>query len=140
MAPVKPEDTAKALLRRYARLAAARDARQDALLAQVRSAVPEVAAAMGASRVFLFGSLATGDIHPHSDVDLAVEGIPPKDVDGFAARLLWKVDADVQVVGIEDASPSLRDRILRDGVLLYDGSGVSSSVSGPTTDRSGGNR
>ncbi len=90
------------------------------MLAQVRAAVPEAARAFRAKRVFLFGSLAWGGVHAHSDVDLGVEGVLEKDVDGFAAHLLWKVDADVQVVAIENAPERLRDRILRDGVLIYD--------------------
>ncbi len=120
MAPVNPKETARVLLRRHARQAQTPDPRREALLAQVRSAVPDVAREFGATRVFLFGSVAWGGVHAHSDVDLGVEGILPKDVDGFAARLLWNVDADVQVVAIEDAPAGLRDRILRDGLLIYD--------------------
>lgn len=82
--------------------------------------MPETAPRFGASRVFLFGSLAWGGVHARSDVDLGVEGIQETDLDGFAADLMWKVDADIQVVAIETAPPGLRDRILRDGVLLYE--------------------
>lgn len=120
MVPVTPEETARALLRRYGRQAQAPDPRRERLLAQVRAAVFAAAREFGAARVFLFGSLAWGDLHEHSDVDLGVEGIPQRVVDGFAARLLWAVDADVQVVVLEDAPRSLRERILREGVLLYD--------------------
>ncbi len=120
MAPVKPEETARVLSRRYASGAQREDLRREALLAQVRAAVPEAAREFGATRVFLFGSLAWGSMHAHSDVDLGVEGVLEKDVDGFAAYLLWRVDADVQVIALERAPARLRERILRDGVLLYE--------------------
>jgi predicted nucleotidyltransferase len=33
---------------------------------------------MGASRVFVFGSLVRGELRPDSDVDMAVSGLPAK--------------------------------------------------------------
>lgn len=37
----------------------------------------EVLSAAGAREVYVFGSAATGRMHEHSDVDLAVSGLPP---------------------------------------------------------------
>ena len=34
----------------------------------------------GATEVYVFGSSATGDAGPESDIDLAVRGIPPPSV------------------------------------------------------------
>ena len=38
----------------------------------------EVLKSYGATEVYLFGSMATGTYNEHSDVDLAVAGLPPK--------------------------------------------------------------
>ena len=38
----------------------------------------EVLKAAGAKEVYVFGSAATGQMHEHSDVDLAVSGLPPE--------------------------------------------------------------
>ena len=73
----------------------------------------------GAHKVVLFGSVARGNIHKKSDIDLAVWGIPPKDfyravafASGYGKE--WKVD----LVDAEDCRVSLRQSILKDGVEL----------------------
>lgn len=79
----------------------------------------ELKSRFGASRVTLFGSLARGDFHRWSDIDLAVWGISPADyyravafASGFSD--LFKVD----LVDVEDCSESLRQHIQREGVEL----------------------
>jgi predicted nucleotidyltransferase len=32
----------------------------------------------GCQSIFLFGSLVTGKIHDHSDIDIGIKGLPPK--------------------------------------------------------------
>ena len=69
----------------------------------------------GARRVILFGSLAgQGPWHDHSDIDLAVEGIPPEDF--FKAYIacdkLLPPGLDLDLVPLEDAYPEMRGRIL----------------------------
>lgn len=73
----------------------------------------------GASRVMLFGSLARGDFHKWSDIDLAMWGVSSADyyravafASGFSD--MFKVD----LVDTEDCSESLRQHILREGVEL----------------------
>lgn len=39
----------------------------------------DVLKSFGATDVYLFGSIAKGTNHEHSDIDLAVSGLPPKD-------------------------------------------------------------
>ncbi|MGB9777646.1 MAG: nucleotidyltransferase family protein [Anaerolineae bacterium] len=69
----------------------------------------------GARRVVLFGSLA-GDLpeHDFSDIDLAVEGLPPEDF--FRAySACWNLMPPglmLDLVPLESASPELRARIL----------------------------
>ena len=73
----------------------------------------------GAKKVILFGSLARGDLHAHSDIDLAVRGIPASEyyhavafATGFSKT--WKVD----LVDVDDCSETLSDVIQKEGVEL----------------------
>jgi predicted nucleotidyltransferase len=82
----------------------------------------------GARRVWLFGSLLQRRfVHSESDIDLAVEGLPPNQY--FPAlAMLWNLltDTDTQftftldLVPLEDAQPSLVDLIRAEGKLLYE--------------------
>ena len=74
--------------------------------------------ARGASRVVLFGSLAVGNFGPHSDVDLAVQGLTGDQYWG-ALDLCDLGDAagmKIDLVSIERASPRLLKWVERDGV------------------------
>jgi predicted nucleotidyltransferase len=42
------------------------------------SRAAEILKRYGATEVYVFGSAASGKMHPHSDVDLAMIGIPPE--------------------------------------------------------------
>ena len=69
----------------------------------------------GARRVILFGSLVgQGPWHGASDIDLAVEGLPPEQF--FAAytacRDLLPADIELDLVPLESAYPEMRARIL----------------------------
>ncbi|RME28721.1 MAG: nucleotidyltransferase domain-containing protein, partial [Deltaproteobacteria bacterium] len=121
MDAVRPEDTARALLERAAREIAESEKRAGTLLEKVRSTVPDSAARFGIKRVYLFGSLAWGGVHSRSDVDLATEGLKPVDRASFAAELSRKVGMDIDVVLLESAPPELKERVVRDGEILYRG-------------------
>ena len=69
----------------------------------------------GASRVRVFGSLATGGFSEGSDVDLAVWDLPPRSQFRCMADLATLLDATVDLILWEDAPQSLRDRILAEG-------------------------
>lgn len=76
--------------------------------------------AFGATRVIAFGSLAHGAwFEPASDIDLAVEGVPP---DAFwrAWAALDRLDPtfEIDLVPLESAPERLRDEIIGQGVLL----------------------
>ncbi len=73
----------------------------------------------GVRRVVLFGSLARGEFGRGSDIDLAVEGL--------AADRLFRAGADldemahgirVDLVPVESATRSLRDRLENEGIVL----------------------
>jgi len=94
----------------------------EAVAAQLRErldADPRVRAA------WLFGSVARGTATEGSDVDVAVFGTPvPRGIDDSVIPLGNDLTAalgrTVDVVRVEDASPDLVVRVLRDGMLLVD--------------------
>jgi predicted nucleotidyltransferase len=65
--------------------------------------------------VILFGSLASGSAHEASDVDLAVAGLPSEAYFTALGELMALFCAPVDLVRIEDACPSLVDRIAAEG-------------------------
>ena len=75
--------------------------------------------AQGASRVWLFGSLARGRPQDdRSDIDLAVEGLPPHLYYRMVSELDQLVHCTVDLVEFENASPRLRSQIENCRVLL----------------------
>lgn len=120
MSEVRPEETAAALLRRYELQTRQAEERSERIRAGLQEKIPDLARKYGARRIWLFGSLAWGGIHPHSDVDLAVEGMSGVSADRLMAELWEVLGARVEVVAMEQAPPSLRDRILADGLILYE--------------------
>jgi predicted nucleotidyltransferase len=95
-------------------------ARADAL----RTRVPMLASrlrALGATRVRLFGSLAThAEPHAATDIDLCVEGLDDSAAGDARLDLEPLAGTRVDVVCWESASECLRARIVRDGVEVVD--------------------
>ena len=88
-----------------------------------RRALAERAASLlhahGASRVWLFGSLARGrEPDFRSDIDLAVEGLPGDQYFRLVSELHSLLGLPVDLVELERAPAALRDRILQEGVEL----------------------
>ncbi len=102
--------------------ATTRRARAQARAAHLRRFLPEARRLLqeeyGAHTVWLFGSLATGQIHEASDVDLAVEGLPADRLLDAAATMMRLFPCDVDLVRLEEAPPSLRDRVRVEGEVL----------------------
>ncbi len=73
----------------------------------------------GARRVWLFGSVAKGR-HPDakSDLDFAVEGLPPDLFYRMVSELDQLLHCPVDLVEMETVPPSLRAEIIRHRVLL----------------------
>jgi predicted nucleotidyltransferase len=75
---------------------------------------------------WLFGSVARGEAGPLSDVDVAVlldPAIAPQDRMAIAAALVEKLECvggRVDLVLLDEASPLLRDRVFRHGILLLE--------------------
>lgn len=86
------------------------------ILAAVREALP------GVRRVYLFGSRATGEEWPDSDLDLAVVLDGPADPvslwmagEDIASRL----DVDVDLINLLAADTVLKHQIVTNGKLLF---------------------
>ena len=87
-----------------------------------REAILRVADRYGARRVRLFGSVARGQAHPASDVDVLVDMEPGRsllDLVGLEQDLRELLGCSVDVVVEGGLSSYLEDRILREAVPLY---------------------
>jgi predicted nucleotidyltransferase len=74
---------------------------------------------LGAEEVYMFGSITSDDFHAHSDVDIAVSGLPHKyiySVEAKVADILGTEDFDL--VYLEYAKERVRNRILEQGVKV----------------------
>ncbi len=74
----------------------------------------------GAARVVLFGSMASDEhLSPRSGVDLAVWGLEPSAYFGAVARL-QDIGSGLRIdlIRMEQCPPSLRDRIVQEGIDL----------------------
>jgi len=98
-------------------------ARSTELRANAVAALPGLAAALaelGATRVWVFGSIVEGGFDAdRSDIDLAVEGLPPARYFTALGELLMRAPAPVDLVAIEDAPESLRGHIRTAGELIW---------------------
>ena len=75
----------------------------------------------GATRVWLFGSLAKGRRPTvHSDFDFAVEGLPADRFFGSVGHLLQVLPRPVDIVELEDCNSLLREQIMEHGIILDD--------------------
>lgn len=78
----------------------------------------------GAKRVYLIGSLTRETVfHEMSDIDLVVEGLPSHCYITALTHIWDKLPEGLQVdlIPIEEAFDSIKWRVKREGVLLYEG-------------------
>jgi len=59
----------------------------------------------GCTEIFLFGSLTTGKILDHSDIDLAIRGCPEGKFFNLLGRLLLELDHQVDLVNLNKQDP-----------------------------------
>ena len=77
----------------------------------------------GLQAAYVFGSRATGDARPDSDLDVAVLAPAPLDpVERFRVqeRLAAHLGLDVDLVDLRSASTVMRAEVLRTGVVVVD--------------------
>jgi len=64
-------------------------------------------------KIILFGSRARGDAHKNADIDIAVEG-PKNPISSI------DISAPLDIVDLTKANSSLKDKIKREGVTIYE--------------------
>jgi predicted nucleotidyltransferase len=69
-------------------------------------------------RVWLFGSLAWGGFHARSDIDIAVEGLSPKERGVAGAEASRLCGVIVELFPLEEVPKSLAQRVVAEGELL----------------------
>ena len=74
----------------------------------------------GAQRIILYGSLARGDYRADSDIDICCEGIPPDHYFRALAECLMVTQRRVSVVDFASLQGYFRERLLREGKILYE--------------------
>jgi len=62
----------------------------------------------GATKVYLFGSAATGTMREGSDVDMAVEGLPPAIFFSAMARACQVLGRSLDLVDLDESNPFTR--------------------------------
>ena len=113
--PVSLAEMAAHLRRRQQQQQERARERAERLLALLPSAKATLAGRHGAARVWLFGSLARGDSSATSDVDLAVEGLASELYFPALAALMELFGGPVDLVRMEEASPTLAQRVRDEG-------------------------
>lgn len=93
--------------------------RRKAVLFEKARRACEYLRTLGAKEVYLFGSITRDDFHVHSDVDIAVSGLPHEyiyTVESKIADILGTEDFDL--VYLEYAKQRVRERILERGIKV----------------------
>ena len=115
---IKPE-----YIEGWRRRFAAQEAESRALAEQARRVLPdavEILKKYGVKRVILFGSLLRdGRFHRGSDIDLAVEGIPPQKFIRAGADLMMALDWQIDLKPLEEVDDFSREMILQKGKVIY---------------------
>lgn len=100
-----------------------RDSESRKLAARARkdlAGATEILKKYGAKQIFVFGSLCRSDrFHSGSDIDIAVEGIPPEQFIRAAADLMMAVDFPIDLKPLEELDDVFRDLIKKNGELIY---------------------
>ena len=63
---------------------------------------------MGASRIFVFGSFARGELSPSSDVDMAVSGLPAEVYFSAISKASDILGRPVDLLDLDDKTPLVR--------------------------------
>ncbi len=80
-------------------------------------AVANLLRSMGASQVFVFGSLVKGELPPDSDIDLAVSGLPANVYFSAISRASDILGRPVDLLDLDDDTPLVR-HLLGGGELV----------------------
>lgn len=83
-----------------------------------QNAIRTICRKYGVRRVLLFGS-STDRTRESRDIDLAVEGIPPREFFRFYGELMFAVSKPVDLVDLSQQS-KFHDLVKREGIPLYE--------------------
>lgn len=72
----------------------------------------------GCKEVYLFGSLAEGNINEDSDIDLAIKGCPSGKYFNLIGKLMLELDHSIDLVNL-DKDDDFASFLIREGELLY---------------------
>ncbi len=78
---------------------------------EIRQIVEQAAAALkeaGAREVYIFGSAATGPLREGSDIDLAVEGLPPERFWDAMSRAADVLRRPLDLIDLDEDTPFTR--------------------------------
>ena len=92
--------------------------RAQAIRARLPAAVRMLRDRHGVGRIWLFGSLATGEVHAESDLDLAVEGLADDAYFQALGDLSRLLPCAIDLIRMEEAPQTLASRILDEGEAL----------------------
>jgi len=73
----------------------------------------------GAKKVLLFGSCLE-DIESAQDIDIAIDGIKPKEFFKYYGKVSMVVDDEVDIVDLDDVREHFCKRILSKGKVIYE--------------------
>jgi len=82
--------------------------------------VPILSRLPGVTRILLYGSLAYRRFHERSDIDIAVEGARPEDLEALARSLETDSPFRLDIRPFEDFPHALQRLITEFGEILYD--------------------
>lgn len=72
----------------------------------------------GCTEIFLFGSLAEGEVRERSDIDLAVRGCPPGMFFSILGKLLLELEHPVDLVDL-DSENDFAQYLKKEGALVH---------------------
>ncbi len=87
------------------------------ILADIR-AIEQILLQYGAEKVILYGSMARGDYHANSDIDICVEGLPHQNYFRAFAACMMQAQRPMSVLDFSDTYGYLRERILEEGKII----------------------
>jgi predicted nucleotidyltransferase len=82
-----------------------------------KKTIKEISKKYSAKRVLLFGSSMDAEKESH-DIDIAIEGISPKDFFSYYGDLILALSKPVDVIDLSEKS-KFSELILQEGTLLY---------------------
>lgn len=91
------------------------------LRSEYRDTIADIASSHGVENIRIFGSLARGDTHHNSDIDILFTrkpGTDLMDLGGFYMEVRELLGTNIDIVSDTSISPHMRDHILSEAVPL----------------------